>query len=528
MPKATWKRVAGFVLSLFLFALSLPALTWAAPVEVVFFPESARVSEWTKVRLEPGVNHLKKATILLPSQADPDTLVTRIANASSAVIEDQSWRQVTRVDEDAVKSLKKKIAVLKEERISVQAAMKALDSQIQLWQMQTKARFKTLADASNMSAAMTKSIRKATAERLALDPELEKLDQQIKRLQEELHAAGGRKDTVWEVTVLLSGIQGPEASLSYAYNLGGCGWSARYRLEARPLEQKVLFAWEGEIWQSSGQDWGPVSVRLANRQPRSVLTPPTLPPWILKPKPVAPPVVYKKTGRAAAMAEVAAAAPLDGQGNEGGPAVPSRVDEGSYSSWHLGKRAIPAGVRQRVKVLEESWPAAFSYLCRPSQGEQVFVRAAVRFEEDRDLPRGQAVFFLDGALVGKRPFGLSGREETVFFGADPMVRVKSILLSRQSGEKTFLADKQTHSWRWRIDMENGRNHPVSIRIEEPLPQSRDERIRITLKNDPPPSAAEEGVQSWVLDCGPGMKRQLFTGVEVEAPKDMRLDLGWRP
>jgi uncharacterized protein (TIGR02231 family) len=472
-----------------------------------------------------GANHLKKAIIVLPAQADPDTLVTQIVNTPGAVIEDQSWRQISRVDEDAVKALKKKIAALKEERISIQAAMKALDSQIQLWQMQTKARFKTLADTSNMSVAMTKSIRKAAAERLALEPELEKLDQQIKRLQEELNATGGRKDTVWEVQVLLSGIQGNEAALSYAYNLGGCGWSARYRLEARPLDQAIHVAWEGEIWQSSGQDWGPVSVRLANRQPRTVLTPPTLPPWILRPKPATPPVVYKKAGRAVAMAEMAAAASLDGQGNEAGPA---RVDEGSYSSWQLGKRTIPAGVRQRAKILEESWPAVFSYLCRPSQGEQVFVRAAVRFDEARDLPRGQAVFFLDGALVGKRPFGLSGREETLFFGADPMIRVKSTLLSRQSGEKTFLADKQTHNWRWRIDMENGRNHPVSIRIEEPLPQSRDERIRITLKIDPPPSETEGGIQSWILDCGPGMKRQLFSGVEVEAPKDMILDLGWRP
>ncbi len=168
MPKPACKRGTRIFLALSCLPCPYRPLPGRSGRSVIF-PESARVSEWTKVRLVTGANHLKKAIIVLPAQADPDTLVTQIVNTPGAVIEDQSWRQISRVDEDAVKALKKKIAALKEERISIQAAMKALDSPIQLWQMQTKARFKTLADTSNMSVAMTKSIRKAAAERLALE-----------------------------------------------------------------------------------------------------------------------------------------------------------------------------------------------------------------------------------------------------------------------------------------------------------------------------------------------------------------------
>ena len=525
-PSGKFYKVVAWV---FVAILSLPVALWAAPVEVTFFPQSAQVTEIEKVRLEPATGGMKKAVFTLPNQADPDTLVTQVSGNTRVRIEDQTWRRITSQDEELIKSLKKKIARLKGERIKMNSEIKALESQIKFWEAQTKAKFKTLIDATNMSVAMGKNIKKDLMEKLALEPELEKLDQQIKQLQEELNAAGGKIDQAWEVTLMLSGIKENILTLSYTYSLGGCGWTALYRLEAQPLNKQVLFTWEGEVWQSSGQDWKNAVINLANKQPSSAIAPLDLPAWVIQPKPKPRPIAYKKSSaKAALMAEsVASAARFDGNEMFQAAQAPVLESKGAYTSWSLGKRLIPAGVKQKIKVADESWGTEYTYLSRPSQGEQVFVRAALKFDEAREIPNGNAVFLLDGAIIGKRPFSVSGREATIFFGTDPLVKAKAVLLSKKSDEKTFFQDKQTYQWDWRIDLENNRAYPVKLRVEEPIPQSRDERIKVTQKNDPQPTEQADNVQTWIVDLGAREKSKILTGTFVEAPANLTLDLGWR-
>jgi uncharacterized protein (TIGR02231 family) len=529
MYKSITRIMTVIFISLLSFVLYLP-ISIAAPVEVTFFPSSARVTERTAFHLQPSQTGLKKAVFAVAGQADPETLMARVAGKSPATIEDISWRRISSPqDEELIKSLKKKIDTLKEERIRMQSSIKSLETQIQFWQMQTKAKFKTLSDAANMSAALGKNIKKAMIDKLSLEPELEKTDKRIAQLQEDLQAAGGKKETAWEFTVLLSGTQGNDLTLSYTYTLAECGWTPLYRLEAHPLKKEINFTWEGEIWQSSGQDWNQVTVSLANRQPRTTLLPYDLPPWVIAPRyiaaaPAASSAKKAKAKKRPIVAEMMADADANAVSE---PSAPLLKSEGAYTSWSLGKRFIPAGTRQKVKVMEETWPAEFTHLSRPSQDEQVFVRAVAKFDEAREIPQGTAVYLIDGAIIGKRSFTAASREETIFFGTDPMVKAKSVLLSKKGGEKNLFNEKQTYAWDWRIDIDNNRNYPIAMRIEEPIAQSRDERIKITSKHDPEPSTHDEIRNTWLMDIPAKEKRRITTGVFVEAPKDLSIDLGWR-
>jgi hypothetical protein len=207
--------------------------------------------------------------------------------------------------------------------------------------------------------------------------------------------------------------------------------------------------------------------------------------------------------------------------------APQLSRESSFHVWHIGKRTLNAGSKQRLKIQEEAWPVEFTHLARPSLGDQTFVRGNVKFQEDKEIPNGTASFMIDGALVGKRPFSLAGREDVIYFGADPLIKASSILLSQAAGEKTFFADKQTFRWDWRIEVANGRSYGVQVRVEEPLPTGRDDRIVISLKNSPEASESTPNSKIWLLDIPGGEKRTINTGVVIEAPKDLPLDLGWR-
>ncbi|MDI9571479.1 MAG: DUF4139 domain-containing protein [Pseudomonadota bacterium] len=505
-------------------AISLPlsSYTLAAPVEVTLYPASARIIEIGKLPLKPLDAMTGEAVFLIPGQSDPETLTTKVIGPANAKVLDQRWRQVARQDDRAVTLLKADMEKLKKELWRLQAENRSLETQIQFWQLQTKARVKTPAEAVNTAASIGRHMKKTVQEKLTLEPLIEETTKKIKDLEETILQMTGKKETSWEVTTVLSGVAAREVALSYSYTVVGCGWSSLYRLEAQPLKRLVRFTWDAEIWQSTGQDWRQVNIRLATLQPRKVMEPPELPPWIVKPQER---LIYrnrKAAGEAMPLAAAAEAALVSSEGE-----APSVTRASSFHVWEMGKRSLAAGHRQRLQVREEEWPVEFLHLARPSQGEQTFVRGEARFADDREIPPGTALFIIDGSLVGKRPFSLTGREGAIYFGSDPLVRATTVLSARYSGEKSLFADKQTQRWEWRIVIDNARNYPVRVRVEEPLPQSRDERIQIGVKNDPAPTESTHEAQIWIVEAPAGGKRQLLTAVSLEAPKDMQLDLGWR-
>lgn len=501
-----------------------PVSVWSTPREVTFFPDSAYVHEVTKVILQAENKDLRKAVVILPGQADQDSLVASLVHASKMKIEDITWRQVVRQDDAKISHLRKQLEKLKDERKSLQSAIRALDTQVQFWQLQTKAKMKTVADAYNMSAAIGKNVKKSYHDKLSQESELEKLDKQIKDAQDALDRAAGKKETAWEITILLSGSKNGEITLSYSYALSGCGWQPLYRLEAKPKDKKINFTWDAEIWQSSGQDWNNVSIKLATLKSQRVTSPADLPPWIVKPRQVFRSEAVRKKA-------IKAKASEDHEGYLGvapeAPPAPKQIKQSTYSVWEIGKKTIPAGAKQKVKIQEESWPSEFAYLTRPSQNNHVFVRASVKLAEQKEVPYGNCIFAIDGAILGKREFSLFGDEAIVFFGTDPAITVKARLLSKKSGEKTFLQDKQTYTWDWQIDVQNSRTSPVRVIVEEPSPQLRDERISLSLKHNPEPAEKTFASLIWNLDIMGGQKKSVFTSVRIEAPKDIIMDLGWR-
>jgi hypothetical protein len=158
---------------------------------------------------------------------------------------------------------------------------------------------------------------------------------------------------------------------------------------------------------------------------------------------------------------------------------------------------------------------------------QAFVRASIRLPEAKEVPPGNATFMIDGAMIGKRQFSLVGKDTALFFGLDRLVTAKRTLLSKKSGEKGILTDRQTFAWDWRIDIMNSREESARVMIEEANPQPRDERIKLTLKHDPEPSEKTPSLLIWNIEVAAGQNKAILSSVRLEAPGDMNLDLGWQ-
>ena len=505
-----------------IFSLLFPAVSSATVKEVTLFPGSAKISE--TVRIHPQCENGKcKAVITLPPQSDPESLVITLAPQSPIKIEDVLVKSIPAQDEAGIADLRKQITSAEIERKAFKSKLQALDAQIQFWEAQTKAKTKTIADTYKLADAIGKNIQKSNMDKFAAGTQLEKIEKSIHKLQEELNQATGRKETAWEITLSLAGSHQNEISLSYTYLLTGCGWLPLYRLEALPADKSISFTWDAEVWQSTGIDWKNVQVNLATLQPAINVNPPDMPEWIIKPR-----KIYN-SARSKSDAAAPAAQKEDAVENESVTLGAASVEtqNTTYSTWSLGQKNIAAGSRQRLQIKNESWPAEFLFLARPALNPQVFVRALVKLDKPADIPLGQAIFVIDGAVLGKHEFAFADSEGTLFFGTSPLVTVTSTTIADQSGEKNILQDKQTRSWQWLIEAKNSGNSDVKLRIEEPMPQARNKKIKLIFRHNPEPAEKDHAKFIWLLDVPAGQKKTIQNNVELEAPADMNLDFGWR-
>jgi uncharacterized protein (TIGR02231 family) len=498
-----------------------PAQAWADIKEVVLFPDSAQVVEEKTTALTMDPSGFLKTAFTLPAHTDPDSLSVRPVPDSGMTLVDLSWARAPAEESVEVEQLRRQINDLIEQKKEGEAMLQAVSSRIRYWDIQ--AGFQ-VADPDQMTAianTLAENLQQAHEAKILLQDQAAELNQTIQELQAKLNKITGSRETIWAVSLLVEGPKAETIDLSLSYSLSGCGWTPLYRLQANPAEKRIQFTWEAEVWQSSGLDWKNVDLSLATLQPPTSIAPPFLPAWIIQPRPE---MQIRPRQKAPSLS-------MDGLPSadrvETTAAAPELVRAATFSLWQLGRRHLLPGVKQRLTIEDHNWPATFAHLMRPALGDRAFIRAEVVLEESVQIPAGQALFLIDGALLGKETFSMNGRETTLYFGTDPMVTARSILAGKKSGERGIFGNRQSFSWEWKLLVTNQTHYPVTIRVEEPKPQIRDEKIKLSLELKPQPSEETETLLIWSFDLPAGAENELGVQVRVEAPKEMDLDLGWR-
>lgn len=498
--------------------LLFPCWAWAAPTQVTLFPDSAQVEEVSTVTPEAGETGLSACTLILPGQADPASLrFGRLAD--SGTIADLSWKMRREQNQSAIEPLNRRLEDLKTERSEVLSELEGVRGRMAFWKAQSLPAEKTVAALRELAGEMGKALREDSARAQSLETRLEELNKKIAWVEKEIADTVGQGRTVWEVHVLVAGPAPRE--LAYAYTLRDCGWAPLYRLEASPARGNIDFFWQAKVWQRSGQDWNDIRLHLATMQPEMQAEPSNLPPWEIGPL-----QVFRKSMAAPAMMEMRAGAADEMLASA--PPEPVQVRHSTYAAWDMGQKSVPAGETRILEIEQGAWPANFVHLLRPSLDSKAFIKASAQFTEPKELPPGMAFFFIDGAMVDQRQFSLSGREATMFFGTDPLLTCTTTLSDKKTGEKGLFKQKQTFLRQWTMTVRNAAEHPAQVRIEEPRPLPRDERITIEFTAKPDPLQEDDPeILAWNSTIAPGKELAISLDLKISAPEDLNIDPGWR-
>lgn len=484
--------------------------------EAVIYPEGATLTEQAMVTA--GDN-----THFLPAQARPQTLMVSLGNEQFRIT-GLTRENVSAAPEESIARLKTALDTKIQEQLEIQDRIKTVSGTIGFWENQIARNWETADDAIQIAASLEAPLGDGYKTKSGLERQLADVEKAIQDLRAKLQNLTGRDHRRWKIIITLTGPENMECPLTFTYFFSDCGFTPFYRLNADMEKDTIAFSWNADIWQRSGRDWMDTAVILTTARPAFDLSPPDMPSWVVgERKPV-----FARKQAMQDTANFAGSRHLEHTALSEAPVKEiHKTSKQTTTEWRLGKRTIPAGDPQRIHIENSTLPAAFVHLLRPSETEKAFVRATIDLDAPLQAPRGDAIFLINGTMVGQSPFFLQAQEADLFFGTDPLVTATRKLIEKKAGKEGFIRNEQTHELTWETTIENAHAYPVDLRVETPAPQPRDKAITIKRTLTPPVSEKNTTHDTfvWALTVPGGVKETIREAITITAPASMNLDLG---
>lgn len=479
-----------FLLTLLLF--SLPTPLSARPVSVTLYPQGAMVTE------EDTFLAGKDIVLTLPAEGDAGSLSVTLSAGS--VLE--SRLSAKNAPSPAMEALQKELDKVRNGLSRVAAERESLSFERLFWAdppMEAKNR----KDLEQQAALSTEHLHRLAGKDIALSAEERELERQRLALEARMEAVGNHNSTVQTCTLTLRDAPSGPLTMRWTYFLPGASWQPRYRVLAEEETGMVRVFMDAVLRQSGGMDWNDVDVTLASVEDMHSVNPPALPDW----------VIGEERPALRAMNVMAAKAPASERS--------ARVQEHATGlRWSLGRMSIPAEGQLTRPVAFHEFSASFCRLVRPLQDTRAWITAFPSSKDLPILPSGQAVFYVNGTENARGTFQLNVGQKQIFFGVDQLVGVNANTLP--TGERNDGPSAQV--WRRSMDISNGHDKQVCVRVETAAPILRNSSMSLKEKSSPSAELEEKGARYvWLLDIPAGESEQILHDVTVTIPEEKHTD-----
>jgi len=474
--------------------------------EVTVYPGRAGVTRRVAAPETPGLWDLRLGG--LPASIDPASLRAAVIGGK---LLDLRYEQRTIATEAAtdpeLRAAIERLEGLRQARLETDFAQKVLDGDGKL----LDAIAARIADAAAKEAGggldparLGEQIeflggrRAALAARgLELVRRLRKLDEEIRAAEADVARRGGESRIEREAVATVATFGGP-ASVDLTYLVWGAGWRPSYAVRADPDAGTLSIEFDALIRQASGEDWNGVALAVSTASPTRRPLPPAVPPTFVGPLP--PPVPASEGGSGGVRAKAAQLAMDAAPGAPVAMSIESNVEvfsraiadaeataTGSVVSYAIPRAvSIPsdASAERKTRVATIEAKPSFSLVTRPLVDPAVYAKATARNDSPYLLLAGPAAVFVGGDSVGTARLDdvPVGGEMTFWLGADRRIEAKRTLVSKLSETSGLFEKSAITTWKRRIDLVNTGDRAVEVTVEDREPVSRDERIKVELKD----------------------------------------------
>jgi uncharacterized protein (TIGR02231 family) len=287
------------------------------------------------------------------------------------------------------------------------------------------------------------------------------------------------------------------------------------------------------VWQSSGEDWSDVRLAVSTAQPARGLYVPELQPVFLTR--AQPPPQLRKYRRAPESAAAPSMAMQDApqatpEAESLGFSMESpvaQVEDGLLASTFTApRRETVDGSGQARKVNLARFPlhATRVRTSAPRVEPAAYLTAKAMNETGFPLVAGVAGVYVGDDFAGRAPlkFTPAGGEIELAFGQDERIEIDRKLLERKRETEGLISKDEVYRYRVRVAVKNRYAAPVSVKLLDLVPVSRDEKIKVEILEGTTAATREDperpGVRVYELELGAREERVVELRYVVRYPR----------
>jgi uncharacterized protein (TIGR02231 family) len=369
----------------------------------------------------------------------------------------------------------------------------------------------------------------------------QQIDKQLQSLRlqlEEVETPYSKES--YEITVGIEPAGAGDFQLELTYIVDRAHWTPLYDLRVRSSSNTIQLDYLAEICQTTGEDWSNVSLMLSTAKPGLGTLPPKLDPWYIDI--AAPMQIRQRTmmARSTTSLEQYCEEPMAaGMSFDMVAAAPAPIEytaetvvaeisqQGSVVTFQLGGSGnIPSdGNPHKATIFNDDLPCQFEYIAMPKLVSFAYLQAkATNRTDGAVLLPGKANIFRDDVFVGTSKLEniASGQEFKLNLGIDEGIKIDRQLSERQV-DKTFLAGNRRITYAYRIEITNLLNNGNRIQINDQIPHSRNEQVKVKiLKISPQIQPGELGRLAWELNLPANGRMELNYQFSIEHPEGVKV------
>ncbi|MEG4166935.1 MULTISPECIES: mucoidy inhibitor MuiA family protein [unclassified Microcoleus] len=359
------------------------------------------------------------------------------------------------------------------------------------------------------------------------------LDNQIQALQHQLQQVKTpHSQQSFKIIVAIEPSGSGNFELELSYVVKRASWTPIYDLRVNTTNNQINLHYLADVKQNTGEDWTGVALTLSTAKPGLGSLPPQLKPWYIEIFELKEPA-----GRGSSeddlfdLEEILEEGYAGNSFRGGGRRIEAEIataqvsrEGGTVSFQIAGNTNIPSdSSRQKVTIFSENYPFQPEYIAVPRLVSFAYLQAVVVNPlTGATLLPGKANIFRDNTFVGTVQLEnvSPGQEYKLNLGIDEGLKIERQLVERQV-DKKLIGNQRRTSYAYRLSVTNLRQVQVHLTLQEQLPVSRNEQIKVrsTLTN-PKIVAGEMGLLEWIMSLPPQAKQELYYQFVVEHPPDL--------
>ncbi len=335
-----------------------------------------------------------------------------------------------------------------------------------------------------------------------------------------------------QIAISIIGNSNNTGSMDISYLVNNAGWSASYDIRANE-DENVNLIYKAKVHQNTGKAWKDVSLTLSTLNPNQQFSKPVLPVLYAyyQQQNRYPTHSSRRTEQSANLpslsdAEMTQAQTPAGSAYQHTSAVSSMLNVEYQVDLDF---EIPAdGQYHTIPIQNKELGAEFKYYAAPRIDKKAYLMAKITDWHDLDLLQGQANLYFNGRYTGKTNISPQTTQDSMEIA---LGKANGIIVSREKDtqeEKPQLVGSWiTETLTYEITLRNSTSRKANIGVEDAIPHSSTDEIRINLtEKDGADFNEKTSHLSWDVEIPAGKEKTLKYTYTVKYDKNKPLNINY--